>query len=291
MMSMGLSRGDYEEVERLSLAGLELCRKFNAPGWEGTILAGYMFLLNWSGRWDEARKHGERVLPLFERVGCSACFMFIFRNLAEIEAKRGDRERSRQYMNSAHDIASQFSQLLPEPDADIRWKFFDLVIHEEWDAAWNSVEEYRAAGYPLLSTTSTSKSSWSLMLPETAARAKHWPEAEHLAREAIIMFEGIGAKAGVANSHFALGLMHAGQQKLDEALAEFQQALEGYQSLGHPWDTANTKYEMGLVHAARGGDGDKDQARRSFEAALTAFSSLGAKPGAEKVEIELRKLK
>jgi len=281
-------RGDYTRLENFALAGLELCRKFNAPGWEGTILAGYMFLLNSSGHWEKALNHGERVLPLFERVGCSSCFMFIFRSLADIEAKRGNRERSRQYMNSAHDVASQLS---PEPDADIRWRFFDHVIHEEWDAAWNSVEEYRAAGYPLLSTTSTSMTWWSLLLPETAARARHWSETEHLAREAIIMFGGIGAKAGVANSHFALGLAYAGQQKWNEALTEYQQALEGYQTLGHPWDIANTQYEMGLVHAARSGDGDKDKAQQLFDEALIAFSSLGAKPGVEKVGATLEKLK
>jgi predicted ATPase/class 3 adenylate cyclase len=287
IISLSWQRGDYAQMENFSLAGMDLCRKFNAPGWEGTILAGYLFMLNFTGRWDEALKHGERVLPLFERVGCSSCFMFIFRNLAEIEAKRGNRERSRQYMNSAHDIASQLSQLLPEPDADIRWKFFDLVIHEEWDAAWNSVEEYRAAGYPLLSATSTSKSLWSLMLPETAARAKHWPEAERLARDAIIMFEGIGAKAAVANSHLALGLVHAGQHKWDEALAEFQQALDGYQTLGHPWDIANTKYETGLAHAVRGGDGDQDYARQEFEEALKIFTELKAQPAMDKVNAAL----
>ena len=46
ILDLSMYRGDYKQMEQFVLAGLELCRKFNAPGWEGTILAVYMHLLN-----------------------------------------------------------------------------------------------------------------------------------------------------------------------------------------------------------------------------------------------------
>lgn len=284
-------RGDYAQMERFSLAGLELCRKFNAPGWEATILSGYLWLLNSQGRWDEALKHGERVVPLFERVGCSSCFMYVFQSLADIKARRGHPEQSRKYMDSALDINLQLEmQKGPDPEATLRWRRFGHVIHEEWEAAWALVEESHAAGYPDFAMTSSSAAIWSRMVAETAARAGHLEEAERLAAEALALFQRIGVPFGVANSHFALGLAYAGQGKLSEALAEFEQALSGYQTLGHAWDIANTNFEIGLVYGARQSEGDKDKARQHFKEALAGFDALDAQPGVGKVESALDQL-
>ena len=128
------------------------------------------------------------------------------------------------------------------------------------------------------------------MLPEAAARAGHWSEAERLAGETLAFFEKQGSPLGVASSHFALGLKHAGQQKWDAALTEFEQALSGYQTLGHAWNISNTQYEIGSVHAARRNDGDEDRARRRFEESLTGFAALNAKPGMDKVKAALEQL-
>jgi len=292
IISSSWKRGDYAQMERFALAGLELCRKFNAPGWEGTILAGYLFLLNSQGRWEEALKHGERVLPLFERVGCSTCFMYIFWNLAEIEARRGHREQSRRHMDSALDINMQLDmQGGPDPVATIRWRWFGHVFLEEWEAAWALVEESRAAGEPDFGTARTSKLMWSWMLAEIAARVRRWPEAERLAREAMTLFQGLGAPVGVASSHFALGLVHAGQGRWGEALAEFEQALGGYRTLGHPWDTANTQYEMALVYSGRQQTGDLDQAKQLLQQAHSTFKDLEAEPGMTKVALALEQLR
>jgi len=280
-------RGDYAQMERFALAGLELCRKFNAPGWEGTVLSAYLAFLNSQGRWDEAVRHGERVLPLFNRVGCSSCFMYIFLSLCEIEARRGRREQSRQHMNSALDILSQLER---PPSAALRWRFFGHMFLEEWEAAWTLVEEARAAGYPDTDMASVAEFFWTWRLPEAAARAGRWPEAERLALEALKQFQDAGLPVGLPPCHFGLGLALAGQQKWDEALAELEQAHDGYRALGHKWDSANTQYEMGLVHAARQSEGDKDRARQRLEEALAAFTSLEARPGMDKVEAALGRL-
>ena len=291
VMSSSWQRGDYAQMERFALAGLELCRKFNAPGWEGTILSGYLWLLKTQGRWEEALAYGERIVPLFERVGCSPCFMYVFWNLADIEARRGNREQSRRYMDSALDINLQIEmQKGPDPAATLRWRRFAHVTLEEWEAAWALVVESRAAGYPDFGMTSTSAAIWSGMVAEAAARAGYLEEAERLATEAMALFQGIGSPIGVTSSHFAFGLAYAGQQKLKEAIAEFEQALGSYQTLSHAWDIANTRYEMGLVFSTRQSAGDKDRAHQHFKEALTGFVALDAQPGINKARAALEQL-
>jgi tetratricopeptide (TPR) repeat protein len=252
------------------------------------MLTGYIWILGKQGLWTEALEHGRRVLMLADRVGCDMCFSYIYMALAEIESKLDHREQTKQHIESALAIISQ----LPQPPMQtFRWRFFGHVFLEEWNDAWAVVDEAHATAYPDIASTPFSRFNWSLMLPEVAARAGHLSEAERLAGETLAFFERQGSPLGVASSHLALGLAHAGQERWNEALGEFKQALEGYRTLGHPWDAANTQYEMGLVHVTRGGDADKDRARQYFEEALTTFSTLRAKPGVEKVETALGKLK
>jgi tetratricopeptide (TPR) repeat protein len=125
------------------------------------------------------------------------------------------------------------------------------------------------------------------MLPKVAARVGRWPEAASLARDALALFVRHELPAGVASVHFALGLAHAGQEQWDEALSEYQDALTRFRALGHPWDTANTLYETGLVYSVRQQAGDLDEARQCFEQALATFTELEAKPSIAKVRAAL----
>ena len=250
------------------------------------MLTGLIWVLGKQGFWAEALEHGNRVLTLADRVGCAMCFSYIYMGLADIEARLGHREESQGHIESALAIISQ----LPQPPIQtIRWRFFSNVFLEEWQDAWTAVEEAREVAYPDIGTTPFARFNWSFMLPEVAARAGHLTEAERLARETLVFFENQEAPLGVASSHFAFGLVHAGGGRWDDALAEYEEAFKGYQVLGHPWDSANAQYEMGLVHAARGGEGDKDKARQHFEDALATFSKLEARPSAEKVRMALEK--
>lgn len=284
---VNLVRGDYEQAKRLDLAGLELCRKFNAPGWEVRMLTGYIWTLDKQGIWAEALDHGKRVLLLANRVGCDMCFSYIYLWLAEIEAKLGHREQSQQHIDNALSIISQLPQ---PPMTAIRWRFFNHMFLEAWGSAWAAVEEARTIAYPEIATTPFYRFNWSVRLPEAAARAGQWSEAERLAGETLAFFQKQGSPFGVASSHFAFGLAHVGRQKWDVALTEFEQALRGYQTLGHAWDISNTRYEIGLVHAARRNDGDEDRARQNFEESLTGFAALDAQPGMDKVKAALEQL-
>jgi tetratricopeptide (TPR) repeat protein len=284
---ISMIHGNFEKSKQLDMAGLELCKKFNAPGWEVRMLTGLIWVLGKQGLWAEALEHGERVLLLADRVGCDMCFSYIYMGLADIEAKLGNREKSQQHIENSLAIISQ----LPQPPIQpIRFRFFGNVFLEQWEAAWTRAEEARSIAYPDIGTTPFARFNWSFMLPEVAARAGQLDEAERLARETLVFFENQGAPLGVASSHFAFGQVHAGRYQWEQAIAEYDQAIKGYQHLDLPWDTAITQYEMGLVHAMRGDAGDDEKARQLFADALASFSDLEARPGAEKVRVALEKL-
>ena len=277
--------GRYREADQWALAALEVSKNLHAPGWESLILAPYTLILNWQGRWPEALAYGERVLPLFQRVGCSSCFCYILAALAEIEAKRGQADRARGHIKNAIDIWLQ----LDSADSDlvkIRWRFFGHVFLQEWDDAWAQVEESRRRGYPQIGSLG-SLFHWTKMIPEVAARTGRWSEATSLASEALALSQSLGLQAVLATARFAIGLAQAGQERWGDALHEYGGALAQFREVGHAWDVANTQYEMGLVHSARRKEGDLEAAEGRFQEALAAFEDLGAEPAARRTRLAL----
>ncbi|HSG26762.1 MAG TPA: hypothetical protein VLA32_11655, partial [Anaerolineales bacterium] len=287
MIVLGNQRGDYAQVERYYLEGMKLCQKFNAPGWEGTILAGFMFALNYTGRWEEALEHGKRVLPLFDRVGCSACFLYIFWNLADIEAKMGNLEKSNEYFESVINI---LSQLNPGPASKLRWEFFGHVLMQEWKAAWMVAEKKRTAGYPTHGRSPTALWMESSMLPLTYIYAGQIKQAQQHIAQSLTIYQDQNIPYGIAICHFAAGLMHALHKLYDEALSEFEQAIAIYRTINHPWDIANTLYEMGSVHVKQYDNVDREKGREVFEGALKIFTELKAQPSIDKINKALELL-
>jgi len=281
-------RGDFEQAERFALSGMELCQKFNAPGWESTLLASYIYVLDKRGRWPEALEHGRRILPLFDRVGCSICFMYILASLAQIEVKRGHREQSRQHLDSALSIALQLGF---DPMATARWRFIGHATLEAWEEAWTMTGEARAAGQAEISAVGGSAVEWSRLLPEVAARVGRWSEAERLAEQATAFFQKQAIPFGVASGHFAFGLAQVGQGRWAEGLAVFEQALGSYQSLSDPWDVANTQYEMALIYLSRRQNDDLTQAQQLLQQAHANFKNLEAEPSIAKVVMALEQLR
>ena len=135
-----------------------------------------------------------------------------------------------------------------------------------------------------------SDSMMASMVPQVAARVGHWDEAASFAKDALAIAQRPRLPHILATSHFALGLVHAGQERWDEAVDEFREALTRYNDLGHRWDIADTQYELGLVYSVRSQAGDHEEARKLFEDALITLNALETKPAISKVNDALEKL-
>ncbi len=271
-------KGDIQRAERLATDGLDFCQKTNAPGWEGTILANYLFILWLQGRWPEALRHADRVLPLFNQIGRSTCLLYVLLDLVMIEGGMGREEQAQEHMDSMLNLLLQFDDVDRDSDTFLLWRFLGLAYLSRWKEAWELVEEAKGRDYHPRSVTVGSGYLWTVMTPEVAARTGRYQGAESMARDILSYFRDADAPTGIAAALFALGLGLAGQKRWQEALLEYEGALARFRELSQVWDIAKTQYEMGLVYAARGEEGDLEEARQNFEQALATFEELQADP-------------
>lgn len=278
------SQGDIKAAERLATSGLTFCRVTNAPGWEGTILANYLWILYLQGRWSEALDHAARVLPLFQQVGRSTCFAYIFLDLAFIESGLGHLEQAEEHVDSMLNLLLQFESITTESDNFLVFQFLGYVAKGFWQDAWEVVEKANARDFHPRSATPGSHFTWTIYVTEVAARVGRFAEAESMSREILSYFEQIQVPVGKAAAHFGLGLSLAGQRKWNKALSYFELALADFRILNQPFDIANTLFEIGLVYIHRGDGKDPEVAGQYLEEALMIYEQIEASPSTKKTQ-------
>jgi DNA-binding CsgD family transcriptional regulator len=99
--------------------------------------------------------------------------------------------------------------------------------------------------------------------------------------------ERLGRRGAIATCLRCRGLLAAARGRLDDALADFEQALLGHEAVELPFDRARTLLAFGaaLRRAKR-----KADARERLEEAVVAFTALGAEGFAERARTELRRV-
>jgi class 3 adenylate cyclase len=90
-----------------------------------------------------------------------------------------------------------------------------------------------------------------------------------------------------ATVHFVTGQIMLTEGDWDGASRALRRAREGWQKVGVPYETAQTRMLLGIAYRRRG---DEDGAMAEFEAALATFEKLGAKLDEERVKELLGKL-
>jgi DNA-binding CsgD family transcriptional regulator len=97
----------------------------------------------------------------------------------------------------------------------------------------------------------------------------------------------LGRRSALAAAHRCRGLLAVAVGATDEALPEFQRALDELEGLPLPFEDARTLLALG---AAQRRGKQRRAARDTLEAALAAFDGLGASLWAERTRTELRRI-
>jgi class 3 adenylate cyclase len=84
----------------------------------------------------------------------------------------------------------------------------------------------------------------------------------------------------IATAEYARGLLLLAQGDTAAAQARQRHAMELWQEIGAPYETAKARTALGEAYRAAG---DEDAARLEFESAKAAFERLGALPDAKRV--------
>lgn len=153
-----------------------------------------------------------------------------------------------------------------------------------WQDAWKVVESAYARDFHPRSATMGSSFFWAMKVPEVAARAGRYKEAESMARDSLAYFEPLEVPAGIGAANFALSLALAGQKEWQKALSSYEKALPDFQSLNQPFDSANTQFEMGLVYLNSGEGHDFELAHQCLTNAKRIYIDIKANPDIDKTQ-------
>ena len=112
-----------------------------------------------------------------------------------------------------------------------------------------------------------------------AARAAH--------SELMEIAPALGRPWAIANGLRCGGLIASAEGRTQDALAEFERALELHDEVPRPFDRARTLLALGAVQRRAK---QRAEARRTLEAALAVFEELGAALWAERARAEIARL-
>lgn len=111
-------------------------------------------------------------------------------------------------------------------------------------------------------------------LAELAARTGDQRLYERFGAQAIELGWRSGARKPLAQALRARGIVAVGEQRWDDALTDFQNALGRHRELGTAWEEARTRYALAGFYRRRGGEGDVDLAHIELSRALELFERL-----------------
>jgi len=283
-------KGNMEKADQLAAAGLSFCQRCNTPGWQGTILAIYLYSVGVRGHYREALQLGERMLPLYRRVGVSGCFLYVLIYLVMVNSRLGEIEQAEAHAESLLNLFLQFEGASTDSDVYLIWKILINSFLGRWEAAWAFLQEaIDRQVYPRPMTNSATV-FLNTFAPEAAARNGHFAFAEDKARALLEDARAAQLTPGTALGLFDLGLALAGLGRQDESFSTFQEALSLFKDFEWPWETGQTLQEMARVLIARGEPGDRDKAHAYLQEAHEIFDSISARPMREQAEALLAAL-
>jgi len=121
-------------------------------------------------------------------------------------------------------------------------------------------------------------------LGEFYSRTGDFKKAEQYLNESEEVFKKLGDDHGLAYNYLSRGVMGRLQKKWEEAEDYYMMALNYFEEVGTPFDTACAAYEFGLALKDKG---DPKGARMYLEKAKTIFGSMGARIYLERAAKEL----
>jgi len=277
-------KGNMGKASQLAESGLSFCERSNTPGWQGTILAMYLFILGAQGRFREALELGDGMLPLNQKVGVSGCFLLARTYLVMVNSRMGNIEQAEVHVTSLLNLRLQFEGASSDSDSYLVWKFLSDSYMGHWEEAWRLLQGFVEHEFYPHPNTHAAYLLLNCFGPEVAARNGNFSFAEERARALIEDARSSQLTPLFVWGLFDLGLALAGLGKNIEALDSFQEALSLFREFQWPWETGQTMQEMARVLIERDEPGDRDQAQAYLQEAYQIFDSISAQPMRDQTE-------
>jgi DNA-binding CsgD family transcriptional regulator len=278
----------WEEPAGVRATYEKLIERGRAAGDEGSLAYVYVLLAQADcllGNFERARRNAEAAREIAEQAGQRAVVGYGLAVRALSDAHRGREAEAREAAEAALELGreTQFTPVLQFAAAALGLLELSLGRPEEAAAHLAPVVELaRGEGScePGLARYASDEVEALVELGrlEEAVELLDWHEgnATRLQR-----------RGAIANCLRCRGLLAAAEGRLDDALAAFEQALAGHDTVELPFDRARTLLAFGaaLRRAKR-----KADARERLQEAADAFTALGAAIFAERTRAELGRI-
>ncbi len=160
---------------------------------------------------------------------------------------------------------------------------YNATTHYEVRSYWSEIRE----GVDVVQLYRRGLADWRTTDTETRSRGMHqivllleklgeWSGAIELARQRLASLNGSDLLSEEADSHLILGRMLFLHNDYDEAMVEFERALELYTTLNDRFGIGKVVGNMGVVYSRRG---DYDRAMESYQLWERACEEAGDRPG------------
>ncbi|HVD53683.1 MAG TPA: adenylate/guanylate cyclase domain-containing protein [Propionibacteriaceae bacterium] len=256
---------DWRRAVEWTDAAERWCRRQGVSGFPGICRVHRAEIMHFRGSWADAEREAKRACEELGKYDVLLSGEAQY-EIGEVRLRVGDMDGAREAFHQAHELSRE-----PEPGRS-------LLRLAAGDAHGANISVKRA-----LAAVESRAFRRARLLPAAAeialsagdldSAAQHVAELEQIA-------DSFRTTAVIATAEYARGLLLSAQGDTAAAQARQRHAMELWQEIGAPYETAKARTALGEAYRAAG---DEDAARLEFESAKAAFERLGALPDAKRV--------
>jgi class 3 adenylate cyclase len=256
---------DWRRAVEWTEAAERWCRRQGVSGFPGICRVYRAEIMHFRGSWADAEREAKRACEELSRYDVLLSGEAQY-EIGEVRLRVGDLEGAREAFRQAHQLGRE-----PEPGGS-------LLRLAQGDAPGANISINRA-----LAGVESRAFIQARLLPAGVEIGLAAGDLDSVARRVAELEQIAGSfrtTAVTATAEHARGLLLLAQGDTATALARQRHAVELWQEIGAPYESARARTALGEALRA---DGDEDAARLEFESAKAAFERLGALPDAKRL--------
>lgn len=272
--------GNTKAAQEYLLKGLELAEKSRQKRfiiWARTWLSewGYIPI----GEWERARQLVAEAASWSLLGDFPVVKAYVFAALGEISLLEGEIEKAEEFLKVAYDCTTRFGNYVSwDAWHWTRARLGRLCISKgDYDLAEKYLrEDYRAQRGECSATLFNAEHfvECLFLLVQLSVKQEKREEAVSYLSQLQEFARSVGTAWAGAYSAWATGVVFSFEEKWDLTIPPLEEAIEGWRSLGWPYQLAGTFRFAGLARMERG---EVELAGGLLDEALTIFNRLGAK--------------
>jgi len=312
LASIELQEGNLDKSREHYEESLEILQELGDRSREAYSYNNLGTVAREQGDYDRARMYHERSIEIFRDLGNRPMIATNFTNLGTAAKQRGDYDRAREYHEESLSLSGEQGDRLGEAytldylgtvarrrgdyDRGRECHERSLTIKRDFDARnqeaysllklgavarrrddHDRAREHVSEALEVFRDVEDRHGSAPALrhLGGIAREAGEYELAQKRLDESRDAFETVGDDEGIAAVRLEEGRLALAREEFATARERAEGARDTFEDLSRPHDVARSRHLLGRIAAAEG-EGERDQAREHWRAALETFETVGA---------------